>query len=160
MTAGSARPLPRLPGRRAPRSRCPGMSQIALCTASATLSAAPAWPVRTMHLCQTVSCLAYTSLKHLHVTSWHHPIASCVWFNVGKLKQACYVKGPACVYSDEPGGRMAVSSTPSGRYSRMISVPFSSVLLLKKSPNFVSEPVSPASRSLGVSASSSACNWH
>ena len=38
-----------------------------------------------------------------------------------------------------------------------MSVPFSSVLLLRKSPNFVRDPVSPASLSLGASASSKAC---
>ena len=38
-----------------------------------------------------------------------------------------------------------------------MSVLFSSVLLLRKSPNFVRDPVSPASLSLGASASSKAC---
>lgn len=52
---------------------------------------------------------------------------------------------------------MAISRTPSGRYRRMMSVLFSSVLLLRKSPNFVRDPVSPASLSLGASASSKAC---
>ena len=62
----------------------------------------------------------------------------------------------AWVYSEDPGGRTASSRAPSGRYRRMMPVPFSIVLLLRKSPNLVREPVSPASLSRGVSASSNA----